>query len=56
MDSRLRGCVTIGKATQTYVFVIPGLTRNPVFFQIVVFLDAGSGSGMTLRKVKFLQL
>jgi hypothetical protein len=59
-----RDYVADGKATQTCVFVIPGLTwpaphlmwGNPGFFQIVVFLDAESGSGMTLKKVKFLQL
>jgi hypothetical protein len=29
------------------VFVIPGLTRNPPFFQSFTLLDAGSGTGMT---------
>jgi hypothetical protein len=29
------------------VYVIPGLTRNPVVFLNVTPLDAGSGSGMT---------
>jgi hypothetical protein len=29
------------------VYVIPGLTRNPVVFLSVTTLDAGSGSGMT---------
>jgi hypothetical protein len=35
-------CVAIGKTTHIAVFVIPGLTRNPVFFQSVTLLDAGS--------------
>jgi hypothetical protein len=29
------------------VYIIPGLTRNPVVFLSVTALDAGSGSGMT---------
>jgi hypothetical protein len=37
-----RGCVTIVKITHHPIFVIPGLTRNPVFFQPVLTLDAGS--------------
>jgi hypothetical protein len=28
---------------QMLLFVIPGLTRNPVLFQVLTFLDAGSG-------------
>jgi hypothetical protein len=40
-------CVVIGKTTHIAVFVIPGLTRNPVFFQSVTLLDAGYGTGMT---------
>jgi hypothetical protein len=35
-------CVTIGKTTHIGVFVIPGLTRNPLFFQSFTLLDAGS--------------
>jgi hypothetical protein len=35
-------CIAIGKTTHIAVFVIPGLTRNPVFFQSVTLLDAGS--------------
>jgi hypothetical protein len=42
MDSRLRDCVVIGKTTHIGVFVIPGLTRNPLFFQSFTLLDAGS--------------
>jgi hypothetical protein len=38
----LSGCVTIGKTTHIGVFVIPGLTRNPLFFQSITLLDAGS--------------
>ena len=34
--------VTIEKTTHTTIFVIPGLTQNPDFFQIVTLLDAGS--------------
>jgi hypothetical protein len=33
------------------VFVIPGLTRYPAVFQGVKTMDAGSGSGMTGRKL-----
>jgi hypothetical protein len=40
--SRGRDCVAIGKTTHTGIYVIPGLTRNPVFFQSVTLLDAGS--------------
>jgi hypothetical protein len=36
------GCVTIGKTMHIGVFVIPGLTRNPLFFQSFTLLDAGS--------------
>jgi hypothetical protein len=31
--ARVADCVTIGKTTHIGVFVIPGLTRNPLFFQ-----------------------
>ena len=37
-----RGCVMIGKIMRIGIFVIPGLTRNPVYFHSVVLLDAGS--------------
>jgi hypothetical protein len=37
----LSDCVTIGKTTHIGVFVIPGLTRNPLFFQSFTLLDAG---------------
>ena len=37
------GCVTIVKNTYHPIFVIPGLTRNPVSFQADAQLDAGSG-------------
>jgi hypothetical protein len=41
LDFRFRDCLTIGKAT--YIgFVIPGLARNPLPFQSVTLLDAGS--------------
>ncbi len=42
LDSGLRDCVLIGKTTPKAVFVIPGLTRNPVLFQNITLLDAGS--------------
>jgi hypothetical protein len=38
----LGGCVTIVKNTHHPIFVIPGLTRNPVSFQADAQLDAGS--------------
>ncbi len=38
----LRGCVIIVKTAHHPIFVIPGLTRNPVLFQTVLTLDAGS--------------
>ncbi len=38
----LRGCVIIDKTMHHPLFVIPGLTRNPVLFQTVLTLDAGS--------------
>jgi hypothetical protein len=40
--SLLRDCAVNGKMTPNGVFVIPGLTRNRVFFQMVMLLDAGS--------------
>ena len=40
--SRKRDCVENGRTTPKGVFVIPGLTRNPVLFQIAMLLDAGS--------------
>ena len=39
-----RGCVIIGKIMRIGIFVIPGLTRNPVHFHSVVLLDAGRRS------------
>ena len=50
LDIAISGCVIIGKATQIAVFVIPGLTRNPVFFQRSTLLDApasGCGAGLS---------
>ncbi len=41
-SSTIKSCVVIDKTTHTGVFVIPGLTRNPVRFQSFKFLDAGS--------------
>jgi hypothetical protein len=35
-------CVVIVKTPHIRVFVIPGLTRNPVLFRSVTLLDAGS--------------
>ena len=35
-------CVVIRKTTYIGVVFIPGLTRNPVLFQSVRLLDAGS--------------
>jgi hypothetical protein len=35
-------CVAIDKNLHIAVFVIPGLTRNPVLFQSMALLDAGS--------------
>ena len=37
-----RDCVAISKTSLIGVFVIPGLTRNPVHFRRVALLDAGS--------------
>ena len=42
-DPCVPDCVAISKATHIDAFVIPGLTRNPVFAQSVTLLDAGSG-------------
>jgi hypothetical protein len=42
LDARLPDCVAIGKATREGLFVIPGLTRNPVLFREITSLDAGS--------------
>ena len=39
--SRAAGCVAIGKTPYNAVFVIPGLARNPVFFQGFTLLYAG---------------
>ena len=39
---RAGGCVVIVETTYSPILVIPGLTRNPVSFQIVQLLDAGS--------------
>jgi hypothetical protein len=39
-DSRIGGCGIIGKTTHIFVSVIPGLIRNPLFFQSVTLLDA----------------
>jgi hypothetical protein len=35
--------VAIDKDSYIAVFVIPGLTRNPVLLQSITALDAGSG-------------
>jgi hypothetical protein len=40
--SRGAECVAIVKTTPNPIFVIPGLTRNPVSFQSFSPLDAGS--------------
>jgi len=45
--SRAGDYVTIVKTTDNPIFVIPGLTRNPVSFQAVARLDAGSGLSST---------
>ena len=42
LNSRLRGSFSIAKTTDNPIFVIPGLTRNPAVFQILMLLDAGS--------------
>ncbi len=42
LDSGFPDCVAIGRTTHIGVFVIPGLTRNPVLFQSLTLLDAGS--------------
>jgi hypothetical protein len=42
LDSRLPEGVAIVKTPRIRVFVIPGLTRNPVLFEGIMFLDAGS--------------
>jgi hypothetical protein len=38
----LSNYVAIGKTNHITVFVIPGLTRNPLLYQSVTLLDAGS--------------
>ena len=40
--SRAAACVVIEKIAHIGLVVIPGLTRNPVLFQIITLLDAGS--------------
>jgi hypothetical protein len=40
--SRKTGYVAIGRTPHNGIFVIPGLTRNPVLFQSIASLDAGS--------------
>jgi hypothetical protein len=40
-------CVANVKTTHQPIFVIPGSTRNPVLFQTVLTLDAGSGLSST---------
>jgi hypothetical protein len=40
--SRHGDCVAIGNTNSITVFVIPGLTRNPLLYQSVTLLDAGS--------------
>ncbi len=42
LDSGFLDCVAICRTTHIGVFVIPGLTRNPVLFQSLTLLDAGS--------------
>jgi hypothetical protein len=42
LDFRFPDCVAIGRTTHIGVFVIPGLIRNPVLFQSLTLLDAGS--------------
>jgi len=42
LDSRLPDCAAIVKTPHIRVFVIPGLTRNPVLFRYFTLLDAGS--------------
>jgi hypothetical protein len=42
LDSRLRDCVATLKNHKYLRIVIPGLTRNPAFFQRITQLDAGS--------------
>ena len=43
LDSGFPDCVTIGNSAHIGLFVIPGLTRNPLLFQRSMLLDAGSG-------------
>jgi hypothetical protein len=42
LDSSLPDCVVIDKNSHNGLFAIPGLTRNPVLFQGITILDAGS--------------
>ena len=42
LDSGLPDCVAISQTANIRLFVIPGLTRNPLFFQRPTLLDAGS--------------
>jgi hypothetical protein len=41
-DHPQRDFVAIGKTNHITVFVIPGLIRNPLLYQSVTLLDAGS--------------
>jgi hypothetical protein len=47
--SGIPACETVSQIQSNIlqVYVIPGLTRNPVVFLSVTTRDAGSGSGMT---------
>ena len=49
-------CVVIGKTTHIPIFVIPGLTRNPVLLQMVMLLDAGSSPAWRVEIKRFLEL
>jgi hypothetical protein len=42
LDSGIPDCVAIGRMTPYSLFVIPGLTRNPLLFQSITIMDAGS--------------
>jgi len=42
LDARLPDRVAIDKTTHIGLVVIPGLIRNPVLFQSITRLDAGS--------------
>ena len=52
--ARVADCVVIVRTLHIQVYVIPGLTRNPVLFRRVTLLDAGSSRHDIQKLVVFL--